>query len=116
MKKVLLSVMICMFVVAGMRAFTEDSAKQEKAAPTMSAADFKTLYDEGDAAYKKQKYADAATKLSEAQPLASTPWHRFAVSYRLAQCFFYLKKYPECIAEAQKRANMSVWTTKATTF
>ena len=102
MKKVLLSVMICMFVVAGMRAFTEDSAKQEKAAPTMSAADFKTLYDEGDAAYKKQKYADAATKLSEAQPLASTPWHRFAVSYRLAQCFFYLKKYPECIAEAQK--------------
>ncbi len=80
---------------------TVSATPSETVAPVASAVDFKTLFDEGDAAFKKQRYAEVVAKLKAAQPLATTPWYRFAVSYRLAQSYFYLKQYNECVAETR---------------
>ena len=72
---------------------------------TAGGNDLRSLFTAGDAAYKKGKYAEGLEKLLAAQKLANTPWYKFAIDYRLAQCYYYTKKYEESFAAAKSALN-----------
>ena len=74
------------------------SISSNAAENTAGGNDLRSLFTAGDAAYKKGKYAEGLEKLLAAQKLANTPWYKFAIDYRLAQCYYYTKKYEEALA------------------